>query len=247
MNRCIVSAVGLSVMCASALASVNTTGGPKDSLLTTDSVAPLMLGVDFEHQVRAIKADGEKTPGDGLTTKTWTATVGLRVLPWLTPYGTIGSSDVTLDSYPEADGELVWSLGVNASVWEQDIRAPKFMEGRVSLRLGVEWLEAETRSTAVTGDWTEWNFSALLGYEIFSDRASSRDQVPYSLELYVGPVVSLLDGDMTMLGHKAQIEQDQTVLVVTGVDIYLARNLSIGVAVWYGDNVSWRVGTRYCF
>jgi hypothetical protein len=232
----------------SASAMTSASPGTEGSLLKTDSLYPLTIGVDFDHRERELSIRGPGGPNDILQVESISAVVSVRLLPWLAPFVTIGSADTDLMGYGDDSSELVWSLGVQASLWEQEIVNPEFLSGRMSLRAVGEWTEGDLSSqSGVEGDWTELNVSMLLCYELFVDQASSRDSVPYSLEFYAGPTWSRLDGDANTPAGRVDFESDRDILITLGADLFLSDNLSVGGAVRLGDETSWRAGFRFHF
>lgn len=229
-------------------AATSASPGTEGSLLKTESLYPLTIGVDYDRRERGLEWTGSGGLNDILEVRTISAFVGVRLLPWLAPFVTVGSADTDLMGYGDDASEMVWSVGAQASLWEQEIVNPEFLAGRMSLRAVGEWTEGDLSSlSGVEGDWTEWDVSALLCYELFVDQASSRDSVPYSLEFYAGPTWSRLEGDANTPGGRVDFESDRDILITLGADLFLSDNLSVGGAVRLGDETSWRAGFRFHF
>ena len=229
-------------------ASTNISPGTEGSLIETNTLYPLTVGVDMDERTRTLDIGGTVFPNGEFSAQSLSAFVGIRVLPWLAPFATIGTTETDLLGHASADNELVWSLGLQASIWQQDIAHPEWAEGRLSLRAVLEYVDGDlSTESGIAGDWSETNLSLLVGYELFVDKPHSRDTTPYSLQLYAGPGWSDLQGSARVAGANMDFEADQIYLTVVGADLFLSDNVSIGGLVRFGSDTDWRIGLRFHF
>ena len=237
------------VVCSTATrASTNLSPGTEGSLLETITLYPLTIGVDYDQRTRGVDMTGPLGREGEFSADSLTAVIGIRVLPWLAPFVTVGSTETELAGFGTDDDELIWSIGVQASLWQQDLAHPEWVAGRLSVRTVAEYVSGDLSSKPdVRGDWTELNLSLLLGYEVFVKEPHSRESTPYSLQLYAGPGWSDLDGDARISGVGVDFDSSQEFVLVAGADLFVADNVSVGGAVRLGSDTDWRVGLRFHF
>ncbi len=248
MLKCLSLGLVIGAMASAAHASANISPGTEGSLIETATLYPLTIGVDLDGRTRTVDGAGAGFSNGEFSADSLTAFVGIRVLPWLAPFATIGTTQTELFGHASDDDELVWSLGLQASLWQQDIAHPEWAEGRLSLRTVIERVEGDlSADSGITGDWSETNVSLLLGYELFVDKPHSRDTTPYSLQLYAGPGWSDLECSARVAGSDMDLEADQVYLTIVGADLFLSDNVSVGGLVRIGSDTDWRVGLRFHF
>ncbi len=229
------------VACVAQAASTGNTGS-RGSLVASESLAPFSVGADFEQVNRDVKAGGA---GHTLKARSYTAYVGFDVARWLTVYGTVGQVEAQLLGGRYDDGDLAWSVGVDASLWHIDLIDPSFLEGRLSLRAVAEYAEASAQEGGDDLSWQEVFTALTLNYEIFVDEPKAMERTPYSLVLYTGPLHSVIDGDQDAAG--VSVEEDSRLGFVLGADLFLAHNLALGFSLQQFDHTSYRGGLRYHF
>ncbi len=229
-------------------AQSNLSPGTEGSLLQTYTLYPLTIGVDYDQRTRGVDVAGALGSDSEFSADSVTALVGIRILPWLAPFFTIGETETELAGLDSDDDELIWSIGVQASLWQQDLEHPEWAAGRVSVRTVAEYVAGDLSCKPnVRGDWTEMNLSLLLGYEIFVKEPHSRDSTPYSLQVYAGPGWSDIDGDVRVGGVSADFDASQEFVLVAGADLFVADNVSVGGVVRLGSDTDWRAGVRFHF
>lgn len=238
-------AAGMTTM---AHASANISPGAEGSLIETATLYPLTVGVDVDGRTRTLDIAGTEIANAEFSARSLTAYVGMRVLPWLVPFATIGTTKTDVLGFESGDDELLWSLGLQAAIWQQDIVHPEWAEGRISLRAVLERVEGDlSTESGIAGDWSENNLSLLVGYELFVDKPYSRDTTPYSLQLYAGPGWSDFEGSARIGGANMDLEANQMYVTIVGADLFLSDNVSIGGLMRIGSDTDWRVGLRFHF
>jgi len=221
----------------------------RDSLVVADSLNRLSVGVDFE----AIKRDivvGDAEAAGTLEARSIDGFFGVDVTSWLSPFFTLGASsalDPNSDEY--GDYKFKWSAGVNLNIWHYDIVSPDFLSGRLSIESMVEYASYASENVGNDGndmEWTDLTVILPVCYEMFEDISPIADKsLRTSLNLYVGPALSVVDG--TFLANDATFSEDQQFGFIGGADIFLAEKVSIGAHVLVFDQASVTGTIRYHF
>jgi len=207
----------------------------------------LSVGLGYDRIERDIKfSDGTGT--DVLEADAASGYVGYDLLPWLTTYVTAGGTSLRGDRWNESDYALRLGGGVTAYLWESDVLTPTFAAGRISLKAMAEVVRHETDTAAGSSDWLSLGAALPIGYEIFDQYPASKSGLATSLALYVGPMVSVLDGDLAVSpGLTRGFEEDQSLGVVAGVDVYFAPPVSVGFKALFFDGVTTGATLRFHF
>ncbi|MFN2352454.1 MAG: hypothetical protein ABR497_10960 [Kiritimatiellia bacterium] len=219
----------------------------RDSIFEAQSLAPLQIGAGVEAIKRDFSFDGNRRE---LEWRGYTGYIGCDVMPWATIFGTVGAVE---SAWPGADfssAGLAWSLGANLALWHMDIMKPDFMSGRLRLALTGEYARKKDGGTAdgVDTQWTEYFGALLVGYEIYTTTRQDIHNMPYSLMLFVAPCISHIDGTMKTRGLTDQDFEDHgRVGVLGGIEVYIAKNLSVGAQVQHIGRPGLSGSLRYKF
>jgi hypothetical protein len=212
--------------------------GMRDSLTSTDNLAPFSAGIDYQMIKRSVSLDnGGKNI---LQARIYSAEVGVDLFSWWQVFGTLGSSEASLENYDYGDNKVKWSGGTHLNWWHYDIEDPEFMEGRLSFQTTAEF--SQFRSGNDTS-WVDGYADLTLNYEIYVEKPKDIKLIPYSLALYGGVALSKLSGK----ADSQDFTEDRVVGVVGGADLYIAHNVSVGAQVLYFDNASFSFSARYHF
>jgi len=238
MNNTIRMAALLLGSAVAACAATPGGAGMRDSLTASDNLGPLSAGIDFQQIKRnaSLDAGGTKV----LQARVYSFELGVDLFSWWQVFATLGSSEAGWDTTDYGSNEFKWSGGTHLNWWHYDITDPEFMEGRLSFQTTAEL--SQFRS----GDDTRWYDAyadLTLNYELYAEKPKDLKAIPYSLALYGGAALSKLSGHVMGEGF----DEDNLIGVVGGVDIYIARNLSVGAQVLVFDKASYGLSARYHF
>lgn len=222
----------------------------RDSLVSAESLNRLSVGVDYEVIKRDIVVDSGGA--DSLEADSVCGFIGVDVTPWLSPFVTLGSSAVVDPSTDDSgDSKFKWSAGLNLNIWHYDIVSPDFLSGRLSIESMVEYAKYASENVGWRGETVEWSDTTVVipfCYEMFEDLSPLADKsLRKSLNLYVGPALSVLDGTVQSGGGEESFSEDQQIGFIGGVDIFLADKVSIGAHVLVFDQTTVTGSIRYHF
>ena len=238
MNNTIRVAVLLLGSAVAACAATPGGAGMRDSLTSSDNLGPLSAGVDYQMIKRNVSIDAGGTKV--LQARVYSFELGVDLFSWWQVFGTLGSSEAGWDTTDYGGNEIKWSGGTHFNWWHYDITDPDFMEGRLSFQTTAEYSQFRSGNDS---NWYDGYADLTLNYELYAQKAKDLTAVPYSLALYGGGALSRLSGHV--LGE--DFSEDKLVGVVGGVDIYIARNLSVGAQVLVFDKASYGLSARYHF
>jgi hypothetical protein len=225
----------------------------RDSLMSAESLGRLSIGVDYE----AIKRDILVGPAgaqieDLIEARAVDGYLGVDITDWLTPFVTLGASavlDAGTDEY--ADYTFKWSAGLNFNIWHYDIVSPDFLAGRLSIETIAEYASYASDDVRFEGDNVEWSDTTValpFCYELFEDLSPLADKsLRKSLNLYVGPAFSAVDGTFISGSNETKFQEDQQFGFMGGGDIFFAEKLSIGAHVRVFGEVSVTGALRFHF
>lgn len=225
----------------------------RDSMVVAESLNRLSIGVDYEVIKRDILFDaGGGNMQDSLEAAAISGFLGVDITPWLTPFVTLGSSYLEdSDRDQNGDAKFKWSAGVNLNIWHYDIVSPDFLSGRLSIESMVEYASYDSESVNGGGGTVEWSdFSVVVPfcYEMFEDLSPLADKsLRKSLNLYVGPALSVIDGTVQSGFGEESFSEDEQVGFIAGGDIFLADKVSIGAHVMVFDQTTVTGSIRYHF
>ena len=222
-----------------AFAASPVTSGSRDALFVSDGLENWSIGIDGASIRRGVDLEGFP---DRLEATYFGGFVGWRAVPWLTIYGVLGQAEAEI-GIDNLDDGMYWALGANATVWQYDMTDPEFLTGRWSIRVHGEFAAADLTS----GEWQDLSGSLRLQYEIFTEAVEATQRMPYSLALFAGPMVSVLDGKVELLGITDDFEADDEVGVVAGLELSISHNVLLGLGAEILDDTTWVGSLRYKF
>jgi hypothetical protein len=213
-----------------------------NSLLTAESLDRLSVGFDAATIERGIKSNGETGILDA---RMYSGFVGLDALEWLTLFVTVGSCEVKagMDDDNLSQG-LKWSLGLAPVVWQMSVARPTFMSGTLSLAGLVEYANYRSEEHGTKIEWTDLSAAILIRYEIMEDFPSSKEE-PMSLRFFAGPVVSLIDGEVT--NPNRSFEQDEDVGLAAGIEWFITPLFCLAGSAELFDEASVTGSLRFHF
>lgn len=186
-----------------------------------------------------------------LTAAAASAFLGYDFAPWLTSFITLGASEVEVEDNGDdsdwSDPGVKWSLGVNANLWHYEIIEPDFLKGRLTLKAVGEIARYDAEDDMFDIHWVDVSASLPLCYEVLVDYGPHKSDGIYSSVIYVGPGVSIVNGRFDTGSYLYDFEEDQSVGVVGGMDIYFARNLSFGIYGQYFNGGTLGSSLQYHF
>lgn len=147
--------------------------------------------------------------------------VGVDVLPWVTVYGTIGSVDADLGSFPgDSDAGVAYGGGVWLNLLDHDLVQSLTLEHR----LRVQALAQLTRGTPdydeVSLNYNE--FHSALTLTLINEIDGNKQFWPEAVTLFAGPAYSYLNGS------RFDTRNDDFGLVM-GSDVLLSRRINLSV------------------
>jgi len=202
-------------------------GIPSDRLTVGLTYEDIKLGVDFDNGPDAI-----------LDAASWDVYIGYDVLPWLTVFTTLGSSEIDDADEIDTSAKFKISGGANAYLWEGDVLEPNYMAGRFTLKATFELSRYDSESDVGDVSWIDATFAIPLGYEIFDDYTESTKGINTSVALYIGPAISYVNGTWESLNDDLDFEGKELLGLIGGVDLFLSPTLSMGVAFRHFDETS---------
>lgn len=219
--------------------------GTRETLFESTDLSRWSVGGDYTLLKRDVVSAWPQ--GDRLEVESFGIYAGYRPVPWLTLQGTLSVPDTTIAGHDFNDGDLGWGLGLQANLWRYDLADPDFMNGRYSLRAGLDYQSADYSDDLGGGDWSEFTGALWLHYETFADRMKDTDKHPYSLALFVGPMFSMIDGSTDARIGTGDFEEKEDLGVGGGAELSISHNCILGVTLEYFDHVSYRWSLRYHF
>lgn len=218
----------------------------RDPLIRGNISDRLSVGAEYDRIERSIEWNNGGT--DILSADSVAGYIGYDALPWLTTYVTLGATSLRSDRWGDSDYALRFSLGANAYIWEADVLVPAFAAGRISVKASGEFARHASDSGFGTSDWVEFVAAIPVGYEIFDRYPANKSGLSTSLNVYAGPAVSFLSGDLTASPATSRgFEQDQPLGVIVGADVYFAPTISIGVKTLIFEETTTGASVRFRF
>ena len=226
------------VVCGAALPGSIT----RDTLLESYSLARWSVGANVELLDRDIKFNGDLTT---LEAQCLSLFLGYDVLPYLTVYGTLGGVKARPERADDwGSTELKTSLGVNLNLWQYEITDPSFMAGLLTVKTTMEvgWYGSDYKDFSY--EWREFVWAFPVGYELHERDAETIGGLDISLALYVAPALSTISGHAS---GGVDFEEDESTGIIAGADIFLARNVSLGLQIQQFGSTSVAGAFRYHF
>jgi hypothetical protein len=169
--------------------------------------------------------------------------VGLDVLPWVTLYGTAGSSTLKFGSAEEAnDAEFEYGGGLNINVLDHEVLDPALFEDRLRINANVSLVRGRTAWDRPVGvqefEWDE--VSASVIFSIVNDCEGEKKFVPNSVTIFGGPIYSDYMG--------SEIEVVDQVGFMAGLEIFYSLSFSFNVGIMsYGGESGYTGGVHVRF
>jgi hypothetical protein len=238
-------------------------GAIGDDYLHAPDLTRVTVGANYENIQRRIALDAG--PVTDLEAYSASLFVGYDLRPWFTLFGTMGLSDRqgAMDFVPAGqpaataagggdDPKTKWSVGANANLLRWEMRAPRITLGdRVTLRAFLEYSAYEFEDAPATVEWTEILAALRLAYERIERNAMAGADELFRLVLYAGPALSVLDGSIEYGGTSLDFDEDESLGLLAGADIYLTSSFSIGgqaqVFDYDGEDLAAQAALRYHF
>ncbi len=232
---------------ATSLESANVSGAwSRDTLLEQMTLNRLSIGANYEQILRPItikdtdqhlKLDARRISGF----------LGVDITRWFTLFGTAGGIEAKEKEESSYESpEFAWSAGAYLNLWQYNLKDPTFLEGRLTFRLLGEFSQNRS-SDKKEWKWDEIYAAFLVGYEIFTISPATKQKYPYSLLLFGGPSLSYLDGHYEKDGIKKDFEEQESIGVLGGAELFISHNLSIGGHIQYYDDITAGASIRYHF
>lgn len=225
MKTCWILILVVCLGIASSLQAASVPGTLSSQYMTdADWLEKATFGVDAQVENRLVKPTGGLE--FELDVMSASAFLGYDVARAVTMFVTLGAAeDETFVTTGADDTSLRWGVGVNFNLSAYDIRHPGLMAGdRVNIKLLTEISGVDTDFI----EWFEYAAALPITYEIIEEGSFADARDRYAVGLYVGPVVSILDGKFTEGGVKRSFDESQAFGLMAGLDIYFTRNLSMG-------------------
>lgn len=226
--HCSVVLIALSaIIAAPALsAPVGNSNWTRDYLVAADDLSRLSAGLCYDAVERDIELDGEKRTLESDRAMFY---LGFSVLPWLTPYVTVGGAESSFSekSYQESDTQVAYGGGIRLSLLDHDILDPRLMEDRIRINASLDYLKCEMDGYEKL-NWNEFRTALTLG--LVNDTTGNKRFIPQTIEIFAGPVYSSISGDMDA--------QDDFGFVM-GLSLHCTERVTLDVAAeGIGDTTS---------
>lgn len=217
-----------------------------ETLLRSESLNRLSVGVGFEDISRDVEV--KRTDGLGvsrfvteLAAESGAFNLGVDLLPWMTVFGTMGVAELDDEAF---DSGAKWSAGLGLNLWRHDVTEPAFMAGRLMIKSAAEYTSYESDSDTQSADWIKVDAALTVGYEMFDE---SETENTVSLNLFLGPIFSWVDGEIRGEGERVDFESDNSLGAVFGADVRITRHLLLGVQGEYFDGTTFLATVRFHF
>jgi hypothetical protein len=218
------------------------------ALLTWSDPSCWQVGLVYSHVSRPVLVDGVEWDLRGGIAD---AAIGFSPWPWMLLYGQVGGSQAKLDGLAEEEfsagaGGL---LGARVNLWQlyEGLQATAW---RVTLQVAGQYAFRTTEDDGA-GDlrWGETLVMLPLDYHLSFERTFRNFYMAefHSLDFYVGPAFSKVDGVWTRDNVERDFEETESFGVVAGAELWLLENLSFGARADWFDGTSMQLSVRYRF
>lgn len=251
---------GFAVFASVALISVNgisatLPGGITDDYLHTMNLEKVSVGFNFEDIERYVEIDGGMDIQQTLSATSYSLFLGYDLQPWFTAFGTLGQTESDADiTGTEADDDrlLKWSLGLNGNLYKWDFRAPRALMGdRLTIKCFAEYAHYQKDQDGGEVEWNDTVLALPIAYERYERNPKVEHDELFRLAIFVGPILSLVDGTIEYAVGSLDFEQSESLGLVAGADVYFTSSVSVGGQVQMydtdGDDIHARASFRYHF
>jgi opacity protein-like surface antigen len=198
----------------------------KDYLISSEALAGWRCGAYGGTGNREVEIDHFDRD---MRTSMGAAYAGYAVVPWLSPYVSVGVSKTKFDEASSEGNEAALGLGANLNLLNHEILDPALFEDRLCINGAVQY---EAMGAKLYDDDVQWSdLSAWLTVSIVNDLTGSKIFAPMSIALFGGPMFSYLIGD---------VEAKDLVGFTAGIEVFLTQRVSFDVrAESIGDTSVW--------
>jgi hypothetical protein len=246
----------VAALAGAALVSTSTTfaGGadaPRDTVVTADNLSRLVIGGGAERLKREIDlTDGSGS--DVLDARNYFGYAGIDLLHWLTLMGGGGQVEAKSGAGNDyGDADTSWMAGAAVGLLAHPIRTPEYLAGTLRIDAQYAHWSYEADMAMDTVEWTEDRAALIASMEFPVEHAfADSDSIPFSTVLSVGPVYSVIDGEMpgARPGSRVDFEETDSMGLLCGLDIKFASNWSAGwQGRWLGEDVSHTFSAAFHF
>lgn len=185
-----------------------------DYLVAAEDLGGWHLGGFYRYQSRSLE-----TPGDNLSQDNIALTVGHDILPWLSVYGLVGTTDTQRELYgDDADYAFLYGAGAWVNLLDHDIIATLSTETKIRIQaIG----QVSFASPDINGETCDYrDYYAALTISLVNEIIANKNIWPEAIGLFFGPVFSDI--------HCDDFETaDETLGFGVGLDLYINRAVGL--------------------
>lgn len=152
----------------------------------------------------------------------------------------LGSAS-TLDDRDDVD----WFAAAQVNLWEHMLKAPTGEDARLSIGLMGGMANYMSVGNGQEATWENTVIALPFGYQLFSP-GDVRSTVQ-STKFFAGPILSMIDGDITTPAGKASFDESENNGVLFGVDVFATEHFVVGGQIEFMDDYSFSFNARYHF
>lgn len=215
------------------------------ALLTWKEPWTIEAGLVYTYMDREMEDFGNLTANMG------DVRLGLELTPWWSIYGQVGASSAELDVMPTSASYSVGGLlGTRVNLWqlyEGEVKT----SWRLTLQVDASYAYRTANDDSGSGDvdWSEVFVMLPVNYHLSFARTYRNKSMGefHSLEFFVAPAFSKIDGTWSRNGLDVDFSEDQSFGVAAGMELWLTPRISFyGRGLFFGD-ASLNAGVRYTF
>jgi hypothetical protein len=208
---------------------------PSQYLIKGKDLSWLSMGIYGGQFERSIKWDNGIV--QNLKSTRWLGYIGADIFSGMTVYAVGGQSESCINDGDYADAEAEYGAGIHVNVLNHFIREPTLTEDDIRLNVGARYLHSSSDITFEGTDWDE--VSAYMTIELVNHTIGNKFYTPESISLYVGPIYSAL--------ISSDFEEDKSVGVIGGLEIFIVDTIALDIEVQYFDDASLSAGINFRF
>jgi len=219
----------------------------RESFTSSHSLDRLSVGYDYLAVRRNVEYGAPEVME--LWANSHSGYVGYDILPPLTVFITAGTCNAKFDGMADYGSlQPKWSVGLCGNLWEYDIDDPGFMAGRLTIKSFAEFSRFDSDIDG-RGDleWTDLSAALTFGYELFENSMNLRPTETISLNFFLGPMISTVNGEYESGGEDTDFDEERWFGGVGGLDLYLSHNLCFSAQATVFEKVSVGGSVRYHF
>jgi len=201
----------------------------ENSLLYSEDLTEWSFGADVLLISRKIESDEDNGPGK-VTARSYSASIGYDVRPWLTFFACLGQGEAKVDGMEKyADGDWNTALGLHANLWQVDIFDPAYLAGSLSLKTSLQYSYFKSGGSDTDVKWDEIYVAAIFSYQLMA--VENLFLLPNSLVLSLGPSYSYMKGSYDTGLTDSDFTAENQWGYTAALDVYISRNFSLGIQV----------------